>query len=615
MTLPIIRLLDQTLINQIAAGEVIERPAAAIKELVENAMDAGASQVTVTIRDGGRSFIQVEDNGHGMSQEGIRLAVQRHATSKLPDGDLFHIQSFGFRGEALPSIASVSRTSIISRPKDQDMAWYLSIEGGVEQSFSPQMAPFGTTVTVRDLFYATPARLKFLKAVSTESSHCVDLLNRMALSHPHVGLTLKDDNKTLFSYAANQTFEERVGAVLRQTFLDNSSHFAYEMPTIKLRGRISFPTYNRSQATEQFFFVNNRPVRDKMLSVLMRTAYQDFLPHNRYPVVVMFLDILPEDVDVNVHPAKAEVRFRDAQVVRAAVLSAMKETLAHISQKTSSHLAMEAVSMFQKPTTREDLNFQKSYAQQQFPASYPRSSPSSSTSSFTGRSAGEYGPISSFSMPTPAVSTSYSQPVAVAPNPIPENLDYPLGMARAQTHNTYILAEKQDSLVIIDQHAAHERLTYEKLKHEFATQTVKQQNLLIPEMVMLQQQELEILKHHHPLLSNLGFTLEFFDPATLVVRGLPAILTDISIPTLVQDLVDDLKEEESPKSLHERIMHILATVACHNSIRAGRMLQLHEMNMLLRQMEATPHSGQCNHGRPAYVELKKSDLEKLFERA
>lgn len=603
--LPIIRLLDQTLINQIAAGEVIERPAAAIKELVENAIDAGAANITVTVREGGRSFIEVVDDGHGMTQEGLRLAVQRHATSKLPDEDLFNIHTFGFRGEALPSIASVSRTTITTRPKDADMGWCLSIEGGIEQNLMPKVASVGTTITVRDLFYATPARLKFLKTIGTELSHCVDLMNRIALSHPHVGITLKDDAKVIFSYASNQNFDQRVGVILKQTFLENSTQFSYEVPSMKARGRLSFPTYNRSQSTEQFFFVNNRPVRDKMLAALVRAAYQDFLPHNRHPVVVMFLDVHPEDVDVNVHPAKAEVRFRDAQGVRSVILGAMKETLMHISQKTSTHLAAEAVAMFEKPFTRESLNAQKAYVQQQFSA--PASRPN--------YGGGQRTYVSSADKVASPFPQHDMQPVVTMPTAAPENLNYPLGMARAQIHATYILAEKQDSLVIIDQHAAHERLTYEKLKHDFASQTVKQQTLLIPEMVILLKQEIEILQQYHSLLIGLGFALEFFEPTTLVVRGVPAILNNISIPTLMQDLVDDLRVEGAAQSLQDHIMHILATVACHNSIRSGRTLQLHEMNALLRQMEATPHSGQCNHGRPAYVELKKTDLEKLFERA
>ncbi len=598
--LPTIRLLDQTLINQIAAGEVIERPAAAIKELVENAIDAGATHITITVRDGGRSFIEVVDDGHGMTQEGLRLSVQRHATSKLPDADLFNIHSFGFRGEALPSIASVSRTTITTRPKDAQMGWSLTIEGGTEQELTPKVAPFGTTITVRDLFYATPARLKFLKTVSTELSHCVDLLNRIALSHPHVGLTLNDHTKTLFSYNSKHSFDERVGAILKQTFLQNSTQFTYEVPTVKARGRLSFPTYNRSQSTEQFFFVNNRPVRDKMLAALVRTVYQDFIPHNRHPVVVLFLDVPPEDVDVNVHPAKAEVRFKDAQSVRSAVWSAMKETLHHISQKTSTHLAAEALNMFQKPVTSHTVNAQKSYVQQRFsPAPRPN----------YGSSHGVF-PSSDFGN----AQLAPNKPIVTMPEELPDSLDYPLGQARAQIHNTYILAEKQDALIVVDQHAAHERLTYEKLKQDFASQTVKQQTLLIPEMITLLEQELNVLKHHHDLLNHLGFTLEFFEPTTLVVRSVPALLNNISIPTLIQDLVDDLKAEGTPQSLQERIMTILATVACHNSIRSGRVLQLHEMNALLRQMEKTPHSGQCNHGRPAYVELKKTDLEKLFER-
>ena len=587
MTSPV-RLLDSTLINQIAAGEVIERPAAAVKELVENSVDAGATHIEILLREGGRTLIQVTDNGCGMERDDLCLAVERHATSKLPEGDLFNIKSFGFRGEALPSIGAVSRLTLTSRTDNQDTAWELFIEGGTKGA--PKMAahPVGTRVSIRDLFYATPVRLKFLKTINTELSHCVDCINRLALAHPHVRFLLKETDRVLIDYPSSPSLEHRMNQILGAEFVNNSRAIDGQRDNVGIKGWVSLPTYNRSQSTEQFLFVNNRPVRDKVFHAAIRVAYQDLLASNRYPVVVAYLTVDPDEVDVNVHPAKTEVRFRDAQVVRGLIINAIRQTLTNHSQTTSSHLGDQAIAVLRSPNP--------SYAA----ASYPRFNQSPPQSFAPAR------PAFQGSIHTSTAQDLYEDSV--------QETAWPLGQAVGQIHSTFILAEKADSLVIVDQHAAHERLVYEQLKQNLHEKNVASQAVLLPEVLTVTETDLTLLEPHLPDLKTLGFDIEIYSGNALVVRQIPALLSGLKPSDFIHDFLSDLKEVGQGITITEKLHEILSSVACRGSIRAGRKLSLPEMNALLRQMESTLYSGQCNHGRPTYVELKKSDIEKLFGR-
>jgi DNA mismatch repair protein MutL len=591
-----IRLLDANLINQIAAGEVIERPAAAVKELVENAVDAGATQVDVLLREGGRTLIQITDNGHGIPKEDLELAVERHATSKLPEGNLFNIRSFGFRGEALPSIGAVSRLTLTSRTADQDTAWQLTVEGGSKSTLTMTSHPIGTRVIVRDLFYATPVRLKFLKTVSTELSHCVDYINRLALAHPSIGFSLKEGDKKVLNYPPTLHIEQRLANILGAEFTKNARPINGNRDSLIFKGWASLPTYNRSQSTEQFLFVNNRPVRDKLFHASIKVAYQDLIASNRYPVVIGFLTIDPEEVDVNVHPAKTEVRFREAQAVRGLVIHTIRQTLEDHSRTTSSHLGEQAVAVFRSPTSSPYSNYASSRAY----------TPSSFQTQLPGFQPSTYSQGAPYYEAT-AKEISLTETDASFTNS-------PLGQAIAQIHQTFILAEKTDSLIIVDQHAAHERLVYEKLKHQFKDNAIQSQAVLLPEVLKLLETELESLKPHLSSLQALGFDIEIYGANALIIRQIPALLSGLKPQDFIHDLLADIKECDQNVSATEHIYEILSSIACHGSIRAGRTLSLTEMNALLRQMESTPYSAQCNHGRPTYVELKKSDIEKLFGR-
>ncbi len=597
------RRLEPHLINQIAAGEVIERPASAIKELVENALDAKASSITIQVREGGRSLIAVTDNGVGMSPEDLELAVERHATSKLPENDLFNIQTLGFRGEALPSIGSVSRLHLTSRVQGSDEAWLLRVEGGEKHPLIPSAHPQGTHIEVKDLFYATPARLKFLKSPSTELSHAVELLNRLAMSHPAVTFKLMAEQRVVFDYKACATLQERLAQVMGTEFSQNALPLETNGQEFGLKGFISLPTLNRANASYQYLFVNGRPVKDKLLFGAVRAAYQDFLAPNRYPLLALFLEVPREDVDVNVHPAKTEVRFRDSGLIRGMIVSALKKTLAGASQKTSTTVGAQAMRAFRPEPLRQ-----------------PSLAPYTPASGEYRPPVTPYTPVSDWQ--TPYADTQQSAAPQdlredTAPLPFPPletaPLDTPpLGFAKAQLHETYIVAQTEEGVVIVDQHAAHERLVYERLKAEQGH--IKSQPLLIPEVVELDEDALQALKSAHSDLLAFGLVVEPFGEKALLVREVPALLGDISVKDLLQDLADEVKDLGSPLSLKERLAHVLATCACHGSVRAGRKLSVEEMNALLRQMEQTAHSGQCNHGRPTYVELKRLDMEKLFGR-
>jgi DNA mismatch repair protein MutL len=579
-----IRKLEAHLVNQIAAGEVIERPASAVKELVENALDAESTAITIQLRDGGRSLIAISDNGLGMSREDLELAIERHATSKLPSSDLFNIKTLGFRGEALPSIGSVSRLHITSRVQGCEDAWLLKVEGGEKKAPIPASLSQGTYIEVKDLFYATPARLKFLKSSSTELSYAVDLLNRLAMSHHHVAFKLIADQRTVFDYKRCESLKERLTQVMGTDFSLNALPLEMNRGAIDLKGFISLPTLNRASSSHQFLFVNGRPVKDKLLHGAIRAAYQDFLASDRYPLLALFLELPCEEVDVNVHPAKTEVRFRDSGLIRGTLVSALKQTLAASSQKTATTVSYKAFQAFRpEPVRQPSLT------------SYLPPSPA---------------PYKS----TPRLEESITPPYSItSEHPTDAPMDCPpLGFAKAQLHETYILAQTNEGLIIVDQHAAHERLVYERLKAEVGQ--IKRQPLLIPEVIELEETALNRVKGIQRDLLSFGLVIEPFGEKAILVREIPALLGEINLQALMLDLADEIQELGNPLSLKERLAEILSTCACHNSIRAGRKLTLEEMNALLRQMEQTAHSGQCNHGRPTYVELKRADMEKLFGR-
>ena len=592
-----IRRLPETVINRIAAGEVVERPASVVKELVENAIDAGATRIDAVIRDGGQTLIVVSDDGHGMSAEDLTLAVERHATSKLPDDDLLAIESLGFRGEALPAIGAVARLSLTSRANGSDDAWTLSVEGGAIKGPEPAAHPKGTRIEVRDLFFATPARLKFLKTPRTEQTHAVDAVKRLAMAHPEIGFALSDGERDLVKLppaSGNEASLDRLGRIMGKEFPDNAMAIDAEREGIKLSGYAGLPTLNRGNAQMQFLFVNGRPVRDRLLFGALRGAYREFLASERYPLVALFFELPGQAVDVNVHPAKAEVRFRNSGLVRGLIVGALKHALAkagHRASTTVSNAALGAV----RPSGG-------------IPPSYKGG---------TGyASAGLRERANEFHRPLPDLD---APPSAPAGTPMDDqetaNLcDYPLGVARAQVHETYIVTQTEDGIVIVDQHAAHERLVQERIKKALDSGGVPRQGMLIPEVVELDEGEQGQLLERADELTELGLVIEAFGDGAVVVREIPALLGETDIQGLVRDLAGDLAAFDEGLTLKQRLGDVCATMACHGSVRAGRRLNGAEMNALLREMETTPHSGQCSHGRPTYVELKLADIEKLFGR-
>ena len=600
-----LRLLPETLVNRIAAGEVVERPASAVKELVENALDAGAGQVEVVLRDGGRSLIAVTDDGCGMGPEELALAVERHATSKLPDDDLVRIASLGFRGEALPSIGAVSRMTVTSRPAGADQAWRLTIEGGRKAAPEPAAQGPGTRVEVRDLFFATPARLKFLKTPRTEYGHAEDVVARLAMAFPQVGVSLSDGSRTTLrlTAATGDLFDARLarlGAILGKDFAENALAIAAEREGLKLSGHIGLPTLNRANARHQYLFVNGRPVRDKLLHGAVRGAYRDFLAHDRHPLLALFLELPPEAVDVNVHPMKAEVRFRDPGLVRGLIVGACRHALSEAGHRASTTVAQAALGALRAAEAPAGPNANGAYAYRPPTTVLPRG--------LAEAGAAYHAPLPELAQPPGARG---AEPAAEAAEAAP---DYPLGAARAQLHATYIVAQTGDGIVIVDQHAAHERLVYERMKRELAEKGVARQILLIPEVVELGEDPAARLLARAPELAEIGLVLEAFGPGAVVVREVPALLGQPDVQRLVADLADELAELDQAFTVKEKLEEVCGTLACHGSVRAGRRLNTEEMNALLRQMEATPHSGQCNHGRPTYVELKLDDIERLFGR-
>jgi len=589
-----LRLLLPVIVNRIAAGEVIERPAAAVKELVENAIDAGARRIDVTLRDGGSSLILVVDDGEGMSAAELDLAVERHATSKLPDDDLLRIKTLGFRGEALPSIGAVSRLTITSRKRGSAEAASIAVEGGAKSEVRPASHPPGTRVEVRELFYATPARLKFLKSPRAERDAALDAVERLAMAYPAIAFTVTgDEEKTILRLnpagdlagaGIAEARKLRLGALLGRDFADNALAIDAAREGFKLSGFAGLPTLNRATSKDQYLFVNGRPVRDKLLAGAVRGAYQDFLARDRHPMVVLFLDCPEDQVDVNVHPAKAEVRFRDANLVRGLIVGSLRQALAASGHRASTTVAEAALNAFQP--------VQWSPRGGAAPALAP---------GFAEQAA-------SYQAPLPQAAPS-ARAVAA-----PDAQAYPLGAACAQLHETYIVAQTADGIVIVDQHAAHERLVYERMKREIASSGVRRQILLLPEVVELDEASAARLCSRAKELAELGLVIEKFGAGAVVVREVPALLGEIDIQGLIRDLADELAELGDVLSLKEQLEEVCGTLACHGSVRAGRRLNQAEMDALLREMEVTPHSGQCNHGRPTYVELRLADIEKLFGR-
>ncbi|MFO1058950.1 MAG: DNA mismatch repair endonuclease MutL [Dongiaceae bacterium] len=607
-----IRLLPPDLVNRIAAGEVIERPASAVKELVENAIDAGARQIDVTLHDGGRALIAVGDDGAGMSPEELGLAVERHATSKLPDDDLVNIATLGFRGEALPSIAAVGRLTLTSRRRGADSAWRLAVEAGAKGPLQPAALGPGTRVELRDLFFATPARLKFLKAARTELAHAEEIVARLAMARPAIGFTLADESRTLLRLAAPGDLVAvsdpaaarlaRLAAILGRDFADNALPIEAEREGVRLTGFVGLPTLSRATAASQYLFVNDRPVRDRLLQGAVRGAYQDFLARDRHPMVALFLALPPDLVDVNVHPAKAEVRFRDAALVRGLIVGATRHALAAAGHRAATTVALGALGSF-RPGGGGTAAGRAMAAPAPGPALLRQAAEAFAPLDATPRGFAEPG-FAPFA-PLQAPPASETAPVAA---------DRPLGAARAQLHETYIVAQTADGIVIVDQHAAHERLVYERMKRALAEGGVARQLLLLPEVVELEEPAVARLLARREELAELGLQLEPFGPGAVVVRETPALLGAVDAKGLVRDLADELAEWGAALSLRERLETVCGTLACHGSVRAGRRLGPAEMDALLREMEATPHSGQCNHGRPTYVELKLADIERLFGR-
>lgn len=611
-----IRILPDTLVNQIAAGEVIERPASVVKELVENAIDAGASSIEITLVDGGKSLIAVADNGKGMAREDLELAVERHATSKLPDDDLFHIGYLGFRGEALPSIASVVRLSVTSRSRQAENGWRMEVNGGVKQSPVPAASAAGTRVEVRDLFYAAPARLKFLKTAAGEVTQCVDIVNRIALANPQISFYLIDEQKKKISLNACQgeLFDarlKRLSDVMGREFGENSLLINAERDHLRISGYVSLPTYNKANSLSQYLFVNNRPVRDKLLLGAVKGAYQGVLEIGRYPLCALFFDVDPDYVDVNVHPTKAEVRFFDGAAVRGLLVSAIRNALTAGSRQTAAPANL--ASFLQDSLENASLTAPLLMSDDKEEAAFLNDCHQPAPSAF--RRTLPPLPSRPRTAALPELERKFSVRAEEDDNSRYADADGVLGQAKAQFHNTYIISQTEDSIVLIDQHAAHERIVMEKMKKALNEgRKPATQMLLIPEIVELDACDKQRLLENAENLDQLGLSVEEFGPSAVIVREIPALIKDCDTQKLVHDLAEQIAEWGSDFALTEKLNHIVATMACHGSVRAGRSLNLAEMNHLLREMEQTPNSGQCNHGRPTYIELKLKDIDKLFHR-
>lgn len=600
---PVIRQLDDAAINRIAAGEVVERPSSAVKELVENAIDAGARRIEVAYADGGKTLIRVSDDGWGISEAELPLALSRHATSKIDGSDLLNIHSFGFRGEALPSLGAVGRLTITSRVDGGD-AHRISVNGGQMSAVKPAALSQGTVVELRDLFYATPARLKFMRSDRAEAQAIGDVVKRLAMAEPSVGFTLRDvsgggEGRVTFRADPEQgdlfdALHRRLARVIGAEFAENALQIDAERDGFRLTGYAALPTYSRGSSVAQYLFVNGRPVRDKLLIGALRGAYADFLSRDRHPAVALFVDCDPHLVDVNVHPAKSEVRFREPGIVRGLIVSALRHALANAGHRASTTVAGATLGAM-----RPEAPFAPRYQMDRpsagaMRANYQAQAPQIGFAEM----AQEY--------------SARVEPLVEEPELQHETL--PLGAARAQLHENYIIAQTETGMVIVDQHAAHERLVYERLKAQMAENGVAAQALLIPEIVELSEDDAARLLALSEDLQKLGLGIEPFGGGAVAVRETPAVLGEINADALVKDVLDELDDYGDSQLVQEKIEAILSRVACHGSVRSGRRMRAEEMNALLREMEATPHSGQCNHGRPTYVELRLADIERLFGR-
>jgi len=595
--MPTIRRLPETLVNRIAAGEVVERPASALKEMVENAIDAGATRIAVRIEDGGLAKIEVTDDGCGMAADEIALALERHATSKLPDEAIEQVATLGFRGEALPSIASVARLTLESRVRGADQGWTRVVDHGALVAEGPAALPPGTRVRVEDLFAKVPARRKFLRSARSEYAACLDVVRRLAMARPDIGFTFDHGERRILGLQGGEGLAARVAQIADRALADNGVAIDLQRGETRLTGIAGLPTFNRGVADHQYLFVNGRPVKDRLLAGAVRGAYAGMLAHDRHAVLALFLQLPPEDLDVNVHPAKTEVRFRDAAGVRGFIVSGLRQALATGDKRSAQTPDAAAMGRWQVEPSREE------------PAAALRSI-------FTGRdwSASVHAPQSAWRGVEAAIMAA-PQGRAEEAEPIAAEDDYPLGVARGQVAQTYIVAEAADGLVIVDQHAAHERLVLERLRAAGAGDKVAvSQALLMPAVVELDEPACDRLEEQTEAFAELGLSIERFGSGAMLVRAIPGVLAKADPEALLRDLADDLALHGTSLLLGERIEHVLATMACHGSVRAGRTLSVPEMNALLREMERTPRSGQCNHGRPTWIKLSMADVEKLFGR-
>jgi DNA mismatch repair protein MutL len=614
-----VRQLSEGIVNRIAAGEVVERPASVVKELVENALDAGATRIEVLTDGGGRRLIRVSDDGAGMTRQDLALAVERHATSKLPDDDLLDIRTLGFRGEALPSIGAVARLTITTRHASEPNGWAITVDGGDKAQVKPAALGNGTRVEVRDLFFATPARLKFLKSDRSEGEAIREVVRRLAMSRPDVAFTLAGEERTPVTWAAALPGAPgrlaRLADILGPEFRANAVEVrggrqGSAGEALAIEGFAALPTLTRANSLGQYLFVNGRPVRDKLLIGVVRAAYADYLPRDRHPIVALFVTLDPREVDVNVHPAKAEVRFRDGGLVRSLLIRSLQEALTRDGQRAASTGGTATIAAFRPAAMppRGGWDWRLSPARPTDPRGVPVPVRGNTAQDLAALGFAETAQAA-FDVGGPSADARVD-----LVEPMPDLLDRPLGAPRAQVHETYIVAQTRDGLVIVDQHAAHERIVYERLKASLDKTGVARQILLIPEIVELDEADVERLTARAEELARYGLAIEPFGPGAVAVRETPSLLGEIDAQALVRNLAEHMAEWDEALPLERRLMHVAATMACYGSVRAGRRLKPEEMNALLREMESTPNSGQCNHGRPTYVELKLSDIERLFGR-
>jgi|TARA_B100001765_G_scaffold12392_1_gene7343 DNA mismatch repair protein MutL len=599
--MPEIRRLPENLVNRIAAGEVVERPSSALKEVVENAIDAGANRIAIKLVDGGLTSLEVTDDGCGMSPEEMALALERHATSKLPNEAIEQVATLGFRGEALPSIASVARFTLESRPHGAEQGWKRVVDHGEIRDEGPAALPPGTRVRIENLFGKIPARRKFLRTPRSEYAACKDVVQRLAMARPDIAITLDHGDRRIFGLQAGEGLANRVAQLVARELKDNGVAIDLERGAMRLTGIAGLPTYNRGIADHQYLFVNGRPVKDRLLTGAVRGAYADMLARDRHAVLALFLELPCEDVDVNVHPAKSEVRFRDAQGVRGFIVSGLRQALATGDKRSAQSPDAGAMARWQQEPVREEpaAALRSMFSGRDWSA--PQQRVAEASAAWRG--------VEADVMAQPQGRAEEAAPVTQATD------EYPLGIARGQVANTYIVAEAKDGLVLVDQHAAHERLVLERLREAGAEEAVaRSQALLIPEVVELDETSCDRLEDAAPKLAEHGLAIERFGPSAMLVRSLPHAIARTDPEKLLRDIDDDLALNGEALLLGEKLDLVLATMACHGSVRAGRVLRVDEMNSLLREMERTPRSGQCNHGRPTWVKLSMEDVEKLFGR-